>query len=389
METMIPRYFNPPGMSYFLFGPRGTGKSTFLQAHYPGALKIDLLQPDVYRTMAARPERLRELVHGSPNQRVIVIDEVQKLPEILSVVHGLIEEQRDYQFILTGSSARQLKRSNADLLAGRVIWKTLHPFMISEMGAAGSLDRALQYGMLPVVFSSPHSGETLKSYVGLYVREEVQQESLTRNIGNFSRFLEAISFSHASLLNISNVARECEVERKVVESYIGILEDILLGFQVRAFTKRAQRAVISHPKFYFFDTGVFRTLRPAGPLDRPEEIGGAALEGLVAQHLKAWNAYANEPCELYFWRTTKGVEVDFVLYGQSGIVAMEVKNTSVIRVQDLRGLKTFKMDYPESTAVFLYRGTEKMMIEDIHCIPCELFFRQLVPARPLSSVFNL
>jgi len=239
------------------------------------------------------------------------------------------------------------------------------------------LEHALQYGLLPIVHSSSDPHSTLDAYVTLYIREEVQQEGLTRNIGNFSRFLEAISFSHGSLLNASNIARECQVERKQVESYIEILIDILLAFKLSNFTKKAQRALVSHPKFYFFDAGVYRTLRPKGPLDRPEEIDGAALEGLVAQHLRAWNAYLGNPFDLYYWRTRSGSEIDFILYGSDGLYAVEVKNSSRVRPEDLRSLLSFRQDYPESKLLLLYRGNENLLIQGIHCLPCSEFLQKL------------
>lgn len=270
MESYIPRFFEAPTQSFFLFGSRGTGKSTYLQRQYPDALWIDLLKPDVFRTYAARPERLIELVHGNPDKKTVVVDEVQKVPDLLSAVHSLIEEKSNKTFVLTGSSARKLKRTGIDLLAGRVLLRTLHPFLLSELPARASLDDALQFGLLPIVVSASDPHDVLRAYVSLYVREEVQLEGLVRNIGFFSRFLEGASFSHASLLNVSNIARESGVDRKVVEAYIQILEDILLAFRLPVFAKRSQRAVVSHPKFYFFDTGVFQSLRPRGPLDRPE-----------------------------------------------------------------------------------------------------------------------
>ena len=272
MESYIPRFFVAPKQSFFLFGPRGTGKSTFLMHHYPDALWIDLLKPDIFRTYVARPERIIELARGNPEKRVIIVDEVQKVPDILSAVHSLIEQKEKRTFVLTGSSARKLKRTGIDLLAGRVLLRTLHPFLLSELPAPPTLDQALQFGLIPIVVCAEDPGEVLESYVSLYVREEVQIEGLVRNLGNFSRFLEAASFSHASLLNISNVARECGIERKVVEGYVQILEDILLAFKLPVFSKKARRAVVSHPKFYFFDAGVFQSLRPKGPLDRPEAI---------------------------------------------------------------------------------------------------------------------
>lgn len=387
METYIPRFFQSPEQSYFLFGPRGTGKSTFLKQKYADALWIDLLKPDVFRAYAAKPERIIDLVHGNPDKNVIVVDEVQRVPEILSAVHSLIEEKLSKKFILTGSSARKLKRSGIDLLAGRVLLRTLHPFMVSELTVDLSLEKMLQHGVVPVVIASEKPTEVLDAYVSLYMREEVQLESLVRNIGNFSRFLEAISFSHGSILNVTNVARECHVERKVVEGYINILEDILLAFKLQVFTRKAKRALISHPKFYFFDTGVFRALRPRGPLDRPEEIDGAALEGLIIQHLRAWNAYRNNEYEVFFWRSRGGVEVDFVLYGQKGIFAIEVKNSNRIRPEDLRSLTAFRQDYPQSKAMFLYRGDEKLLSNDILCMSCNEFLKVLHPDSDLSTLF--
>lgn len=379
METMIPRFFNAPKESFFIFGPRGTGKTTFLRQKYPDALWIDLLEPDTFRSFSAKPERLAELVDANKDKKRVIIDEIQKLPELLSVVHLLIEKKTGMQFILTGSSSRKLKRAGADLLAGRVLKKTMHPFMAGETGAGFNLKDAVSRGMLPLVKSSTDPAAVLKTYAALYMREEVQMEGLVRNIGNFSRFLEAVSFSHGSVLNISNVARDCEVERKTVEGFLSILEDLLLAYRIPVFTKKAKRGTATHPKFFYFDAGVFRSLRPAGPLDEPEEIDGAALEGLVAQHLMAWNAYNGDENRLYYWMTPAKTEVDFIVYGDSGFMAIEVKNSQRIRPEDLKALSAFKRDYPECEAYFLYRGREKMKRNGIFCVPCEEFLRDLKP----------
>lgn len=373
MEYSIPRCFKVPKQSFFLFGPRGTGKSTLLRALWKDALWVDLLEPDVFRSYSARPERLRELVEANPEARVVVIDEIQKSPELLPMVHALIEKRKSLQFVLTGSSARKLKRSGVDLLAGRVIKKTLHPFTARELGRRFDLERSLMIGLVPLVMMAKDPEAVLKAYAGLYVREEVQAEGLVRNIGGFARFLEAVSFSHASVLNISNVARECEVERKVVEGYLSVLEDLLLSCRIPVFAKKAQRAVVAHPKFFFFDAGVFRSLRPSGPLDRPQEISGAALEGVVAQHLMAWTAYQGDTDSLYYWRTRAGAEVDFILYGPRLFWAIEVKNTGRVRPEDLASLKAFKEEYPQSEAYFLYRGRERLKKNGILCLPCEEF----------------
>ena len=390
METLIPRFFKPSETGYFLFGPRGTGKSTFLRYHYPNALWIDLLKPDDFRKYSARPERLIERVKAHPEFQVIIIDEVQKVPELLSAVHLLVEENKSLQFILSGSSARKIKRKDVNLLGGRLVLRTMHPFLLAELGDQYSFDRALENGLIPLAVFSKLISDTLEAYVSLYIREEVQAEGLVRRIGDFSRFLEAISFSHASILNISNVARECQVERKTVENYVQILIDILIGFKLLPFQKKAKRKLATRPKFYFFDTGVYRTIRPKGPLDRPEEIGGSALEGLVAQHLRAWNAYKNQQHELFFWRSMSGVEVDFVLYGLNGIFAIEVKNTTQIRPQDLRGLHEFKKDYPDAKLVYLYRGNEKLLRNQVLCRPVDDFLKNLSiswnPAKELAFI---
>jgi len=233
--------------------------------------------------------------------------------------------------------------------------------------------------MLPIVWGAKDPEETLKAYNGLYLREEVQMEGLVRDVGAFARFLEAISFSHAAVLNLSNVSRECQVKRKTCEGYLEILEDLLLGFRLDVFSKRAQRQLATHPKFYFFDTGVFRANRPKGPLDAPEEIDGAALEGLVAQHLRAWCDYSKGQHSLHYWQTRSKVEVDFVIYGESGIYAFEVKNAAKVRSADLRPLKAFGQDYPSAQRILLYRGTERFVREDILCLPCEAFLKALKP----------
>ncbi|MFV1995938.1 MAG: ATP-binding protein, partial [Verrucomicrobiales bacterium] len=218
--------------------------------------------------------------------------------------------------------------------------------MAAELGERFDLEVALRQGMLPVVWAAHDPSAALDAYNGLYLREEVQMEGLVRNIGSFARFLEAMSFSHAAVLNLSNVSRECQVSRKTVEGYVEVLEDLLLGFRLPVFSRRANRALAAHPKYYYFDAGVFRANRPAGPLDAPEEIDGAALEGLVAQHLRAWCDYSGADHRLYFWQTRSKVEVDFVVYGNSGLYAVEVKNSGRVRPEDLRALKSFGEDYP-------------------------------------------
>ena len=381
---LISRFLKDPGQSFFIFGPRGTGKSTWLRQQYKNPIFLDLLDPESFRLFSARPERLNEIIDAEPLKRVVIIDEIQKVPALLDVVHQRMEKNKEMTFVLTGSSSRKLKRAGVDLLAGRALLKTMHPFIAAELGKKFDFDYALKYGLLPVCWGRESPQDALNAYVALYLKEEIQSEGLVRKVGDFSRFLESISFSHGALLNTSEVARDCQVERKTVESYISILEDLLLAFRLPVFTKRAKRHLSQHPKFYYFDAGVYRTIRPSGPLDAAQEISGAALEGLVAQHLRAFAGYQADRYDLSFWRTKSGVEVDFVLYGSRDIYAIEVKHTRTIRSSDLKGLKAFKEEYPDAKLLYLYRGETRLRRDDILCLPCDQFLLQLHPGKSLD-----
>ncbi len=382
---LINRFFSPPERSFFLFGPRGTGKSTWMKTYYPEALYLDLLSPAILQRYLAQPNRLTDLIWDYPDKKTVIIDEIQKAPSLLAVVHQEIEKKQGRQFILTGSSARKLKRASADLLGGRALKREMHPFMAGELETLFSLEKALTQGLLPLVTNQPDATDILHGYVSLYLHEEIQMEGLTRNVESFARFLEIISFSHATILNVANIARECAIKRKTVENYIEILEELMLAYQVPIFSKRARRELSAHPKFYLFDSGVFHTLRPKGPLDSSSEINGASLEGLVVAHLRAWSDYSAEKHAIHFWRTRSGVEVDFIVYGPQGFWAIEVKNSQEIFNDDVKALNSFLTDYPEATAILLYRGTETVRRGKILCIPCELFLRGLVPNHPLTT----
>lgn len=378
------RFIHANAGSFFLFGPRGTGKSTWLRSLKESAVWVDLLDPQSQRLFQARPERLLERIAAQPQAVDVVIDEVQKVPALLDVVHQLVEGDRLLRFVLTGSSARKLRRGAANLLAGRLTELHMHPFMAAELGAAFNIQRSLEIGLVPLIWSSVEPEQTLRAYASLYLREEVQAEALVRDVGSFARFLEAISFSHGALLNLAEVARECQVGRKTVQGYLEILEDLLLSFRLPVFTKRAQRHLVTHDKFYFFDVGVYRSIRPRGPLDSSEEIEGMALEGLVAQHLRAWASYKTVPADLYYWRTKSGSEVDFILYGQDVFVALEVKRARQVHGTDLRALKAFKEDYPEATVYLLYMGQERLVMSGVKCLPCEAFLSNLHPDRSID-----
>jgi predicted AAA+ superfamily ATPase len=260
--------------------------------------------------------------------------------------------------------------------------------MAHELGDGFNLENALKTGLVPLVWSAVEPSQTLKGYVGLYLREEVKMEGLVRNVEQFSQFLEVMAFSHGGLLNLNHVSREAQAKRATVDTYVSILEDLLLAFLVPPFTRRAKRAVTSHPKFYYFDAGVFQSLRRRGPFDRPEEIEGQALEGLVAQHLRAWNSYGDDSHPISYWRTSTGAEVDFVVYGPNGLWAIEVKNSDRIRPEDLKGLAAFKNDYPEAKTILLYRGQNRSRHGQTLCLPCNDFLRHLTPNQNPDSGFN-
>ncbi|MES2614224.1 MAG: AAA family ATPase [Bdellovibrionota bacterium] len=378
---VINRFFEIPKLSFFLLGPRGTGKSTWLKKNFEDkALLIDLLKPDIQRTLNSYPERLFDMIAANTNKKIIIIDEIQKAPELLTVVHSILEEKNNYQFILTGSSARKLKNTQANLLGGRALRCIMHPFVAAELGDNFSLEVSLKNGLLPLTYQKQNEAQDiLQAYINLYLKEEIHAEGVVRNLENFTRFLEVMTFSHASIINTTNIAAECQVKRKTVENYIDILEDFLLGFHLPVFTKKAKRELTAHPKFYFFDPGVFYALRPKGPLDKPEEIEGASLEGLVAQHLRAWTDFQKESYTLSFWRTRSGVEVDFVVYGPDGIWAIEVKNSAKIGLGDTKSLQSFLEDYPMAKGILLYRGKERIMQKSVLCLPCEEFLLQLRP----------
>ncbi len=369
----------PEKESFFLFGPRGTGKTSFLKQNYPHALWVDLLDPGEERLFSMHPELLRERLDANSAQKHVVIDEVQKIPKILDIVHGLIEEKKDVQFILTGSSSRKLRRGGVNLLAGRALWKNFYPFMASELQEDFKLEQALDTGMIPLIWSSSVREEKLQAYVDLYLREEVKAEALVRQVGDFSRFLQTISYSHGAVLNLANISRECEVPRKTLDLHLQILQDLLLGYTIPVFEKRAKRETTVHPKFYFFDPGIFRVLRKQGFLDRSTEAEGAALEGLVAEHLRCWIDFQKEKNELYFWRTRAGLEVDFIIYGPKMFCALEVKNGKTIAPHDLRALKEFQKDYPEALLILIYRGKEKIKRDGILCYPAEDFLKNINP----------
>lgn len=388
MTDFIPRSINPPEGSYFLLGPRGTGKSTWLSHHYPDAVRIDLLLGEEERKFSAYPEKIRDVAAALPPHSTLILDEIQRIPSLLPQIHALIEEKRDIQYIMTGSSSRKLRRSVSDLLGGRALLRQMGPFLASELGEKFSLEKALKIGMIPLIWQSTDSAERIRDYIHLYLKEEVQAEGLVRQIGDFSRFLEVASFSHASIWTSTDISRESSVKRGSVDNYLQILEDLLLAFTLPVFTRRAKRKLINHSKFYFFDAGVYRTLRPQGILDSSQEIEGLALEGLVAQHLRSWTLAQNQPHSLSFWRTQTKLEVDFVIYGPKGFWAIEVKRSPNLGPDDIRSLAAFKEEYPEAQCLVVTLTNRKEVYRGFPIIPVEEFLLGITFDKPLFSLEN-
>jgi uncharacterized protein len=361
--------------SYFLFGPRGTGKTSWLKSHFKKCLYFDLLDSDTYTELLSRPNRLNDHIPETFHDWVI-IDEIQKVPALLDEVHRLIEH-RKLRFILTGSSARTLRRKGVNLLAGRALTCHLYPLTAVELGKDFDLQHALQYGELPTAITHKQPEKYLASYIKTYLREEVLQEGLTRNLPLFTRFLETASFSQGEILNYSNIAQEVGGNRHTINQFFDMLEDLLIAYRIAPFTKRAKRELVLSPKFYYFDAGVYRAIRPAGPLDSTQEIDGHALETLFLQEIKAINDYFDFKYDIYYWRTRTQEEVDFVLYGKRGLQAIEIKRKSHLTTKDLKGLQLFAADYPMAKLYLLYGGTRAYHEKNIYVIPFVQFLTQM------------
>jgi predicted AAA+ superfamily ATPase len=373
---MYDRIIKPPKRdSFFLFGPRGTGKSSWARLNYPSATYIDLLEDETYRRLLTHPGSLSEFLPADPT--TVVIDEVQKVPALLDEVHRLIEKKK-YRFVLTGSSARKLKKHGVNLLAGRALTYSFYPLTAHELGQDFDLKKALRYGLLPMAVTAENSKRYLEAYVKTYLKEEVEQEGLTRQLGSFARFLETASFSQASLLSISQIASDAQVHRKVVEDYFSILRDLLLSYELPVFSRRSKRELMTKRKFYFFDVGLYRTLRPQGPLDSESELMGPAFETLCLQELVALNHYLEMGYDFFHWRTRKHQEVDLVLYGKNGFLAFEFKSGARLRDVDFTSLELFGEDYPQSTRYIVYGGSEKRLFRGIHLLPAKDFFADVV-----------
>jgi uncharacterized protein len=330
--------------TFFLWGPRQTGKTTLLAAAYPEALWIDLLKAEDFRRYLQNPEYLRAELATEKSARQVVIDEVQKVPQLLDEAHWL-HENRGVHFALCGSSARKVKRGRANLLGGRAVRYELHGLTASEIGKDFDLNRMLNHGFLPRIYLSNTPQRLLNSYVADYLKEEVAAEGLVRNLPVFSEFLNVASLSDTELVNFSTIARDCGVSSHTIKGYFQILEDTLLGRWLPAYTKRPKRRVIGSPKFFFTDVGVVNHLARRGEILPGSELYGKAFENWIFHELSAYNAYSEAFANLSYWRLASGIEVDFVANDME--VAIEAKASSKISADHLRGLRSLIQDYPK------------------------------------------
>ncbi len=352
---MLPRILKAPQQSFFLLGPRGSGKSTWLRATYPDAHVIDLLSEATYQRLLASPGLFEDELRAVPIDKWVIVDEVQRLPALLNEVHRFIEEKRQ-RFVLCGSSARKLKRAGVNLLAGRALHRSMHPFVPEELGARFDMKEALRYGSMPIVWDSTEKEETLAAYAQLYLKEEIQAEALVRNLPGFARFLPVAALFHGRTINVTNIAREAGVARTTVAGYLDILEETLLGFRLPAYEAKLRVRERKLPKLYWCDSGIARVMKGGTGSIIPEERG-ALFEGMVAQLIRAYKDYRGLCDDIRYWapsgRTT--TEVDFLLLRGTDRIAVEAKSGNTFTdawckglraVAELKGLRRRIIVYP-------------------------------------------
>ncbi len=384
---MYKRIIGPPkAKSWFLFGPRQTGKSTFVKTLLkPGDLYIDLLPQRNFLNYAKNPGRIREeiLAHRAQHKNPLcVIDEIQKIPALLDEVHELIESL-GIRFILTGSSARKLRRGGANLLAGRAYTYQLYPLVFEELGKNFDLETALIKGCLPVLWKEDTEDhrEFLRSYVETYLKEEIAAEGLVRNIGPFSQFLDIAAANDGETVNFSNIARECSVSVKTVQQYFQILEDTFLAHRIPAWQRSPRKRLVSHPRYYFFDPGVTNALAHTLEEQLNPQIRGRRFEQFVICQLKAYLHYGKQDSQLYYWRTHHGAEVDLlVCRGNRILCAIEIKSTRNISKENLEGIRRFLDDHPNVPVFVLgHNQTRRLLDRDITVMNWNDFITEELP----------
>lgn len=358
--------------SILLLGPRQVGKSTLLRKIHPESLTFNLLDAGIFRQLSADLTSLRrEVLAQKRKDNVVIIDEIQRLPELMNEVHLMIEEH-NIRFILTGSSARALRRKGVNLLGGRARLQFMNPLTSSEIGANFDPVRAINHGLLPAIYDSSSPDDDLRDYCGTYLREEVAAEGFTRNIPSFSRFLDVAARSSGTMLNYTNIASDAQVKRTTVIDYFQILRDTLLGFDLEPWTKSKKRKAIATSKFYFFDPGVQRHLAGIDLIRQRSPLFGQAFEHLVFRELRSGLDYGVAK-SLHYWRSTSNLEIDFLL---DESIAIECKSASTIRKDDLKGLRAIGEEKKNIKKILVSFVERPQITDDIHILPWRYFLEK-------------
>lgn len=360
--------------SAFFWGARQTGKTTLLKMKFPNSIYIDLLLNTEFLRFNTTPDLLRQIVEAKQPQEPVIIDEIQRLPDLLNEIHWLITN-KGIRFILSGSSPRKIVRGGNNLLGGRALRYELFPLVSSEIENFNLL-KALNSGLLPRYYLADNPKKLLEAYIGSYLKDEIMAESKIRNIGAFSRFLESAAFSNSEILNYSNIATDCGISSVTVKEYFQILEDTMIGRFLPAFTKRAKRRIIAAPKFYFFDVGIANILLKRGKIEHKSENFGHAFEHFIYTEIYAHSQYSGLKYDISYWRTaTTNIEVDFIL-GESEI-AIEVKSSDSISGRHLKGLSQFSEDYKPKRSIIVSMDDYYRKIDHIEIMPWKFFLEEL------------
>lgn len=371
--------------SVFLFGPRQTGKSTWLRQNYPNALYINLLSKKVFDDYLSKANALEsdlELHQRKSDSNIVVIDEVQKLPALLDEVHNQIEKNKKLRFILTGSSARKLKRSGVNLLGGRASWRNMFPLTFPEIGSQlrtiSDLERRLLVGGLPSIFDSEKPFDDFDDYIQLYLNEEIKAEGLVRNYEAFHRFLQVSALTNAKEVNFTGVASDAQVPPRTIHDYFQILEDTLIGFMLKPFTETPSRKAVSSAKFYLFDTGLANALIRRTSLSAGTPEFGDLFEHFVISEIRAFLSYYGKKSEIFFWRSTSKFEVDLIVKSATKMWALEIKSKNTITKKERKGLMAFAEDYPKVKKIIVCLEGRHFIDDDrIEIIPVFDFLKML------------
>ena len=359
--------------SIFLWGARQVGKTTLLEQIYPQARYYDLLQAQEFERFLRRPSLLREALESMKEGELVIIDEIQKVPQLLDEIHALIHKKK-IRFILSGSSPRKLIRSGANLLGGRALKKILFPLVSAEIPDF-DLTKAVNNGLIPRHYMINNPWERFRAYIGVYLNEEIREEALSRNLKSFSRFLEVAALSNGEMIVYKNIAQDCGIDHRTVKDYFEILIDTLIGYLIPGFTATVKRRAIQAPKFYFFDVGIANYLLNRKNILPGTEIFGHSFEHLIIQELIAYLGYTQSTENITYWRTSSGYEVDVII--GNGRIAIEIKSTDEVKSRHLKGLKAFIEDFPQARAIVVSLDKYSRIMNGVEIIPAEQFLNAL------------